>query len=149
MTENEKLLQQAEGQANLRRLLLVINAASYVVWIGSRSLTALGSSSLDPGLLSTVQMAAWPVWLVSLVGLLWAMARLRKRRDIAGLVDDERTTGLSARSFQVGYWVLLVGAAAVYTASFFITVDVKLVAPALVALGVAAPSLTYAALYRS
>ncbi len=147
MGDGDKLLKQAQSHAALRRVLLVVNGLSYLVWIGSRGLGFAGS--VDPGLLAAMGMIAWPVWLVSLLGIFWTMARLRKRRDIAGLVDDERTVGLAGTAFKAGYWVLLVGIAAVFAVSYFVSIDVRAVMPVLLALGVAAPSLTYAALFRS
>ncbi len=146
MGNTDRLMREAAGQALLRRTLLVVNAASYVAWIGSIWLMHVGT--IDPGALSLVQTIAWPVWLISLFGILAGMVYMRRRRDIAGLVDDERTVGLAATAFKTGYWVLLVAVAGVYAGSFFTTIDVRLVAPVLLALGVATPSVTYAALYR-
>ncbi len=149
MTDNETLMKQAESHAVLRRVLLIVNALSYVGWIGSSGLAHMGTLSVDPATLSLVQMVCWPVWLISLIRIFWTMMRLGKRRDIGALVDDERTQGVSAKSFQIGYWALLLAITGVYAANFFVPVDVKLVGPFLLALGVAAPSLTYALLYRS
>ena len=147
MGDADKLLKQAQSHVALRRVLLVVNGLSYVMWIGSRGLGFAGG--VDPGLLSAIGMIAWPVWLVSLLAIFWTMARLRKRHDIAGLVDDERTVGLTGTAFKAGYWVLLIGVAAVFAASYVLPIDVRAVMPVLLALGVAAPSLTYAALFRS
>jgi len=149
MTDNETLMKQAEGYAILRRVLLIANALAYVGWIGSSGLAYMGTFSVDPAILKLVQILCWPVWLISLIGIFWTMKRLGKRRDIGALVDDERTQGLSAKSFQIGYWALLLAVTGIYAANFFVPVDIKLVGPFLLALGVAAPSLTYALLYRS
>ncbi|WP_443747403.1 hypothetical protein [Asticcacaulis solisilvae] len=148
MSDTEKLLKRAEGMAGLRRGLMVVNALTYVMWIGSTGLQHV-DTGLAPQTLNLIGLAAWPVWLASLLGILWTMRHLAKHRDIAGLVDDERTVGLTKRSFQAGYWVLLLAVAGLYTASFFVPIDVRMAAPILLALGVAAPSLTYALLYRS
>ncbi len=148
MTDAEKLLKQAEGMAGLRRGLLIVNALSYAVWIGSTGLQHI-ATGIPPQTLNLVGMAAWPLWLISLLGIFWTMMHLAKRRDIAGLVDDERTVGLTKRAFQAGYWVLILAVAGAYATSFFVTIDMQAAAPFLLALGVAAPSLTYALLYRS
>lgn len=148
MTDTEKLLKQAEGMAGLRRVLLIVNALSYVVWIGSTGVQHL-DTGIPPQIVGLTGMLAWPVWLVSLLGIFWTMAHLAKRRDIAGLVDDERTAGLTKKAFQAGYWALILALAGVYAASYFIPIDVQTAAPFLLALGVAAPSLTFALLYRS
>jgi len=148
MTDTDKLLKQAEGIAGLRRGLMVVNALSYVAWIGSTGLQHAGTG-LPPQSLALAGMIAWPAWLVSLLGILWTMKHLASRRDIAGLVDDERTAGLTKRAFQAGYWALLLAVTGLYAASYFVPIDIKTAAPFLLALGVAAPSLTYAFLYRS
>lgn len=148
MTDNEILLRQAEAHAVARRLLMIVNALSYIAWIGAFGLSQSGHG-FDGHLLGLVQALSFPVWLVSLLAIFWTIRRLRQRRDIAGLIDDERTVRVSGRSFQVGYWGLLLAITGLFAASFFIPLDVRLVAPFLLALGVAAPSLTYAWLYRS
>ena len=148
MTDNEALLKKAEGVAGFRRVLLIINALAYFAWIGATGLER-GHVDIDGGILKLTQVVAGAVWLISLVALFVAMAKLRQRKDIAGLVDDERTQGLTARCFQMGYWALLLGVTGVYTASYLMEVDVKLIAPFLLALGVAVPPLTFAFLYRS
>ena len=147
MADTDKLIKQAHSHAVLRRVLLIVNGLSYLAWIGSRGAAFAGLA--DDRLVSLISNLAWPLWLISLVGILWTMARLRKRRDIAGLVDDERTVGLASTAFKTGYWLLLIGIAAVFAASYFVSIDVRAVMPVLLALGVAAPSLTYAALFRS
>ncbi|MGZ3298356.1 MAG: hypothetical protein ACXU8U_05890 [Asticcacaulis sp.] len=147
--DNDRLMKQAEGYIALRRVLLIVNALGYIAWIGSEGLGHLGNLSVDPHTLSLVKLVAQPIWVLSLLGIFGVMARLRKRRDIAGLVDDERTRALSGWSFKAGYWVLLISIAGVYAANFFMTIDVRLVAPLLLALGVATPSLTYAVTYRN
>ena len=148
MSDAEKLLKQAEALAGLRRGLMIVNALSYIAWIGATGLQHV-DTGLAPQTLGLVGTAAWPVWLVSLLGILWTMMHLARRRDIAGLVDDERTANLTSRAFQAGYWALLLAVSGLYAASYFIAVDIKVAAPFLLALGVAAPSLTYAFLYRS
>jgi len=148
MTDNDKLLKQAEGMAGLRRGLLIVNALSYVLWIGSRGLQYI-DAGIPEDAVNLAGMVAWPIWLISLLGIFWTMMHLAKRRDLAGLVDDERTAGLTKRAFQVGYWALLAAVTGLYITSYFVAIDIRTAAPFLLALGVAAPSLTYALLYRS
>ncbi len=147
MDDNEQLMRRAEGLAGLRRVALIINGLAYFVWIGATGLEH-GHVAMDAAALKLAQMAGGGVWLVSLLILFWIMARLGKNREIGRLVDDERTQGLSARCYQMGYWALLLGVTGVYTASFLTKVDVNLVAPLLLATGVAVPPLTFAFLYR-
>ena len=145
MSDNDRLIRQAEQVGGLRRLFLIGQAVGYIGWIGSRGLTALG---LDPHILTIVQNLCWPLWLVSLLATFWLMRRTAKNHQLAALLDDERTSGLTKTVFQTSYWVLLIAIALVYAATFVSEVDIRAVAPILLSLGVAVPSLTYASLYR-
>ena len=145
MSDNELLIQQAEQAGGLRRLFLIGQAVGYIGWIGSQGLSALG---LDPHILTIVQNLCWPLWLVSLLATFWLMRRTAKNQQLAALLDDERTSGLTKTVFQTSYWVLLIAVALVYAATFVTEVDIRAIAPILLSLGVAVPSLTYACLYR-
>lgn len=145
MSDNERLIQQAEQAGGLRRLFLIGQAVGYIGWIGSQGLSALG---LDPHILTIVQNLCWPLWLVSLLATFWLMRRTAKNQQLAALLDDERTSGLTKTVFQTSYWVLLIAVALVYAATFVTEVDIRAIAPILLSLGVAVPSLTYACLYR-
>ena len=148
MSNTQNLMKKAEGYVQWRRITLVINALAYVGWIGSTGLGFLPGVAIDPALLRLVSAISWPIWLLSLLGIFAQMAYARKHRDIAALADDERTVGYTKTAFQTGYWLLLIGLALVYAASYFTQLDVKAVIPFMLALGVAAPSLTYAMLDR-
>ena len=148
MDDNEQLLKRAEGLAGLRRVVLIVNAVAYFTWIGATGLEH-GHIDVDPVALKLAQLGGAAIWLVSLVIVFWIMMRLGKNRAMGRLIDDERTQGLTARCYQMGYWALLLGVTGIYTASFLTKVDVNLVAPLLLATGVAVPPLTFAFLYRS
>lgn len=145
MSDNERLIQQAEQAGGLRRLFLIGQAVGYIGWIGSQGLSALG---LDPHILTIVQNLCWPLWLFCLFATIWLMRRTAKNQQLAALLDDERTSGLTKTVFQTSYWVLLIAVALVYAATFVTEVDIRAIAPILLSLGVAIPSLTYACLYR-
>lgn len=148
MSENEKLLRQAEGFAGTRRMLLIINALSYFVWIGAQALQFF--PGFTPHQVAMIQFIAGPIWLVSLLSILVLSLRLYGRHDLRGLVDDERTVKTSSQAFQIGYWVLLIGIAVVYALRFCgVQLESAVFLPILLSLGVAVPGLTYAALYRS
>lgn len=149
MTENDMLMKQAESHSALRRLFLAIQAVAYIGWIGSRALAFTGTNLVDPATLTLVQTVCWPVWLVGLLATFWLMRKTARNRQLAALVDDERTVRLAGTVFQVAFWVLLVAVALVYAATYVTTVDARAVMPILLSLGVAVPSLAYAALYRS
>ena len=146
MSDNDKLLRQAEGLAGFRRLAMIVNAVSYAAWLAG---IAMAGAAENRGLWLTMQASGFIVWLVSLMAVLWTIRRARRRRDLGALIDDERTAMLTTRAFQVGYWVLLAPLALLYMASYFVSLDLRSLLLALMALGVAAPSLTYALLYRN
>jgi len=149
MSDNEKLLRQAEGLAGYRRVMLVVNALSYTAWVVSFALGQTGMGDLPPRLLTMIGLAAFPVWLISLIALVWGIRRLARDKALGALIDDERTRDLTKRAFQAGYWALLLALAGLYAVSYFTDINIRLIVPFLLAFGVAAPSLTYAALYRS
>lgn len=142
---DDRLIRQAEQVGGLRSLFLIGQAVGYIGWIGSRGLTIMG---LEPHTLTIVQNLCWPLWLVCLLATFWLMRRTAQNRQLAVLLDDERTSGLTKTVFQTSYWILLVAVALVYAATFITEVDIRAVAPILLSLGVAVPSLTYACLYR-
>lgn len=147
MTDSEQLLKQAERLAGLRRGLLLVNAFAYMSAIGAMGLSHAGGYGFDAAQLNLTQMIAWPLWFVSLLGVLWTMRRAA-RPEIGALIDDERTANLKSTAFQAGYWTLLLSVALVFAATYLMPIDIKLVLPFMLAVGVAAPPLTYAFLYR-
>ncbi len=149
MSDNEALLRQAEGAATWRRLLLIVNALSYVAWVGVFAVNVSGIHLSLPPWANIAAFACAAVWLFSMLAILWNIRGLKRNRALAGLLDDERTVGLRGRAFQTGYWVLLFATAILYGVAGFVHLDIRLVLPALVALGVAVPNLTYVWLYRN
>jgi len=148
MSDNEKLMQQAERFANARRILLIINALAYFAWIGGQALQLLPGFTARQTALT--QFIAGPIWLVSLLTILIMSFRLYRRRELRGLVDDERTVGVGNQALKSGYWVLLIGVALVYALRFCgVQLESAVFLPILLSLGVAVPGLSYAALYRS
>ncbi|WKL56461.1 hypothetical protein Q1W73_12265 [Asticcacaulis sp. ZE23SCel15] len=148
MTDNDRLIQQAERLGHLRRLFLIGQAVGYIGWIGSSGLEYVRAPLIDPFILKFVQNMCWPLWLVSLLATLLLMRRTAIDRQLGALLDDERTSGLIKSVFQTSYWVLLIAVALVYAATFVAEVDIRAIAPVLLSIGVAVPSLTYACLYR-
>lgn len=149
MSDNETLLHQAEGLANFRRAALIVNALSYAGWMLGMGMTSGPADQTHRGLWLLEEVAAFSVWLISLMAILWTVRHARRRRDLGALIDDERTQGLTIRAFQAGYWLLLLPLAALYTLSWFVAIDLRQALLALMALGVAAPSLTYGLFYRN
>ncbi|ESQ93148.1 hypothetical protein [Asticcacaulis benevestitus] len=148
MSENEKLLRQAEGLAGFRRIMLVVIALSYVGWIVTFSLGVTGIGNLPHTLLITISLAILPVWAVSMIAFLWGMVRMTRDKKLGALIDDERTRGINHQAIQAGYWGMIVAAGICFWLSFFLDIDIRLVLAGLVGMGVAVPSLTYACLYR-
>jgi uncharacterized membrane protein len=149
MSDNETRLKQAERFATIRRVLLVINALAYIVWIGAQSLYFIEGINAANQLIARIQMVAGPVWLISLLALFFMIFRLFWRRDLRAMVDDERTQTTTHHAFLAGYIVLLVSVVIFYTLSLTgHRPNLSAVLPIMLSLGVAVPSLTYAALYR-
>jgi len=148
-SDSDKLLRQAEELAGFRRLAMIANALSYAGWMLGMGMTDSRTGEAHRGVCMMVEGVAFVFWLISLLAILWTIRRVRQRRDLGALIDDERTHGLTVRAFQAGYWLLLLPLAAIYTLSWFVAIDVRQILLALMALGVAAPSLTYALLYRN
>ena len=149
MTDNEVLLKQAEGVAVRRRVLLVINAATYAAWVGVFAVSVSGIHYVFPFWAVAAAVACAVVWVLSMIAILSGIRSLKRNRALAGLVDDERTCAVTARSHQAGFWVLLAAIAILYAVAGFVPLNIRLVLPALIALGVAVPNLTYAWLYRN
>ncbi len=147
MNDNETLLRRAETLANVRRLLLAVNAVAYFGWIGAQALYFIPQNTVTKAQVTDIEFVLGPVWLVSLIGLVLTFFW---RRDVRALIDDERTAKLTLRAFQAGYGALLV---AIFLLSVLpllgLHLNVLAIPPLLMSLGVAVPPLTYAALYRS
>lgn len=150
---NEKKLRHAEAFANFRRLLLTVNALAYMLWVGPQAGYFFGwFASIDSAnqVIAPIAMIAGPIWLISLLLILAMIFYLYRRRDLAGLIDDERTKNLTKRAFQAGYFTLLIIIALSYALCFFGKMpNILALLPILLSIGVAVPSLTYALLYRS
>ena len=148
MSDTQVLMKKAEGFVRWRRGVLVLNALAYVGWIGGAGLSHLGVVAIDNGLLGLISTVSLVVWIVSLMTIFAQMNYARRHREISRLADDERTVTYTKTAFQTGYWLLLIALGCAYAASYFTDLDIKAVVPFLLALGVAAPSLTYAVLDR-
>jgi hypothetical protein len=98
------------------------------------------------GYLQTVGMVGW---VLSLIGVGWTMLDAYLHREITVLVDDERTKHVTAWAFGAGYLLLLFPLAGIYTASYFMPVDIRFVIPIMLAVGVVGPNVTYALLFRN
>jgi hypothetical protein len=142
MEDSEERLRQAEGLAGLRRGLLLVNALAYVVALGAGGLSRVGGYGFDTAQLDLARLIAWPIWFLSLLGILWTMHRAKRHPEIGALMDDERTVNLKSIGFQAGYWAILLPVAGHMTATYFTDVDIKLVLPFVLAVGVAVPPMT-------
>ena len=60
MTDNEKILRQAESFAGWRRLLLITNALAYVAWIGAQPLYFVDGLSVGNRQVVLIQSIAGP-----------------------------------------------------------------------------------------
>jgi hypothetical protein len=141
--DSERLMQRAETHAAVRKGLMIVNALAYIGWIGSQGLAQAAAFGLGASTWSVIGNASVPIWAISLALIFIQLAMLKRNRDVAALVDDERSAGKKALAFQGGYWVLLVAVAGLYTATFFAPdLDMRTFMPLLLAAGVAAPAFT-------
>lgn len=141
--DSERLTRRAETHVMLRKGLLIVNALAYIGWIGSQGLAHAGAFGLGSSTWDIVRNLSMPVWGITLLLILMQIALLKRNRDVAALVDDERSAERKHLAFQGGYWVLLVAVAALYAATFFAPgLDMRTFLPLLLAAGVAAPAFT-------
>jgi hypothetical protein len=138
--DNERLMRRAETQVAIRKALMVVNALAYIGWIGSQGLAHAEAFGLSPSTWDVVRNLSMPVWGICLILILAQFAMLKRNRDVAVLVDDERNREKTALAFKGGYWALLVAVAGLYTLSFFApNLDMRTFMPLVLAAGVAAP----------
>ncbi len=149
MTESERLLRKAEHMARSRRLMLMVNAITYTAWMTGLAVNTGTSAGQITPLWGYLQTAGMVGWILSLFGAGWTMLEARRHRDITVLIDDERTKHVTAQAFIVGYLLLLFPLAGIYTASYFMPVDIRFVIPIMLAIGVVGPNVTYALFFRN
>ncbi len=139
--DSEQLARRAERHVALRKGLMIVNALAYIGWIGSEGLAHADALGLGPSFWGQVSNVSKPVWAISFALIMLQAVMLKRNRDIAVLVDDERSKEKTALAFQGGYWVLLVAVAGLYAATFVAPgLDMRTFMPLLLAAGVAAPA---------
>jgi hypothetical protein len=148
MSTNDLLLRKADRMAGQRRLMLLLNGATYTAWMVGLAVTTGTSAWQDTPVWGYLRTAGMIGWILSLLGVGWTMLQARRHRQITALIDDERTKSVTAWAFGVGYVLLLFPLAGIYTASYFMPVGIHFVIPIMLAIGVVAPTATYAVLFR-
>lgn len=139
--DSEQLAQRAERHVALRKGLMIVNALAYIGWIGSRGLAHVEAFGIGAAAWNIVRNLSMPVWLVSLLLIFTQISALKRNRDIATLVDDERSAAKTHLAFKSGYMVLLFAVAALYAAAIvWPGLDMQTFLPLLLAAGVTAPA---------
>lgn len=137
--DSERLMRRAETHVALRKGFMVVNAVAYIGWMTSLALP--GTDLLTAAEWEMVRNISRYVWLLSLVVICTQFGMLKRNRDLAVLVDDERSSEKTALAFKGGYWVLLVAVAVLYLASLLTpAMDMRTFMPLLLAAGVSAPT---------
>src|SRR4249920_2099590 len=136
-------MSSADLLAARRRRQLVVNAIAFALWQVCLYGPHLAGKALAPVLI-TVGLLAFAAWAGSLLLLLRRNADWRTTR----MLDDELTRQNAGRSFQFGYWVLLLTAACALPLAMFVTLPAVAVLRVLVIVGVAAPILRFVVLER-
>ena len=139
--DNERLMRRAETHVALRKGLMIVNALAYIGWIGSRGLAHAEAFGISAPVWEIVRNLSMPVWAISLLLILAQVSALKRNRDIATLVDDERSAAKTNLAFKSGYVVLLIAVACLYAATFVVPdLDMQTFLPLLLAAGVTAPA---------
>jgi hypothetical protein len=149
MSGNQLLLHQVESCIQRRRMLMVITALAYFIWIGADALTHIPALADQQHFVTLTKIMAGAVWVIGLVMSLRLSYRIYRDKSLRGMANDERTQALGKSGLQAGYWVLLILVAGCYAASYLYTIDARVVLPLLLAIGVAVPPLTYALLEQA
>lgn len=149
MSESDALLRKADKMVGNRRLMLMLNAVTYAAWMTGLAVNAGTSVGQEVPFWGYLQTAGMVGWVLSLIGVGWTMLDAYLHREITVLVDDERTKHVTAWAFGAGYLLLLFPLAGIYTASYFMPVNIRFVIPIMLAVGVVGPNVTYALLFRN
>jgi len=136
-------MDSADLLAAKRRRQLVVNAIAFAVWQVCLYGPHLAGEALAPVLI-TLGILGFAAWAGSLLLLLRRTADWRTSR----MLDDELTRQNAGRSFQFGYWVLLIAAACALSVAMFVTLPAVAVLRVLVIVGVATPILRFVVLER-
>jgi ABC-type spermidine/putrescine transport system permease subunit I len=136
-------MSSADLLAARRRRLLVVNAFAFGTWQVALYGPNLAGKALAPVLI-TIGLLGFAAWAGSLFLVLRRPADPRTSR----VLDDELTRQNAGRSFQFGYWALLLTAACALPLAMFVDLPTTAVLRALVIVGVASPILRFVVLER-
>lgn len=141
-------LSPVEKLSRRRRMLMVVFVGSFLTWqvpfMDRYAEIASGSSRL----VDLVYVAGFLVWALALIALLRFGRSHARDPEVRAALEDELTQANRAKAFSFGYWAMLMMAAALFGASFYLTFSPQEVAHLMVLTAVAAPLLRFAFLER-
>ena len=137
---------QVEKLSRKRRRLLVVMAIAFIVWQLAGLQMFSDFAGGDSHLTSFVSLLAFAVWAVTLILLMHQRGVKGAPPEARAALNDELVQQNRMRAFRTGYWVMLIAAAVVFTASLFVKVEGNVAAQLILVAGVAGPMLAFARL---
>ena len=138
--DNERLARRAETHVAIRKGLLIINALSYIGWVGLEGLAHAKAFGLSLAVWDMIRNLSRPIWAISFFLILAQSVMLKRNRDLAVLVDDERSGARKNLAYMGGYWILLLATSGLYLAAVLTPgLDMRTFMPLMLGIGVAAP----------
>ena len=135
-----------EKLSRKRRRLLVVTAIAFIVWQLAGLQMFSDFAGGDRRLTSFVSLFAFAFWAVTLIILMRQRGVKGAPPEARAALNDELVQQNRMRAFQIGYWVMLITAAMVFTASMFVRIEGNVAAQLILVAGVAGPMLAFARL---
>jgi hypothetical protein len=140
----------ARAERIQRRRTRVLQASGLLFALSMGAAVTRGVN-IVPGALRGVDIVAilgMLAWGGVLLFMLATGGMVRKQGPLRDMLEDELTQAHRRNALMTGFWCLLIGVAAIYAVSLFTPIPYNAVAPALLIVAVAAPSLRFALLER-
>ncbi|MCZ4296681.1 hypothetical protein [Henriciella marina] len=137
---------EVEKLSRKRRRLLIFMAIAFAIWqlAGLEMFSDL--AGVDRRLTSFASLFAFVVWAVMLFILMRQRGVKRAPPKTRAALDDELVQQNRMRAFQTGFWVMLLTAGLVFTASHFFRIEGNVAAQLILVAGVVGPMLAFARL---
>ncbi|RIJ24401.1 hypothetical protein D1224_09240 [Henriciella barbarensis] len=137
---------EVEKLSRKRRRVLIFMAIAFVIWQLAGLQMFSDFAGGDRRVTGVVSLFAFAFWAAMLVILMRQRGVKSAPPEARAALDDELVQQNRMRAFRTGYWVMLVTAAIVFTASLFFTIEGNVAAQLVLVAGVAGPMLAFARL---
>lgn len=124
------IAKEAERLDRQRDLSLMLQLAGFTVWRGAdMMLRDLGwhPAGISSEALMLISMSGWLIWFAGLGWLIWLLVRLRNRRQLQHVLNDEGIVRNRTRALQASFWSMLVCLVVGRVAIVFVPVSSALV----------------------